>query len=209
MNQRRLAVAVIGSVLVVTMVVVIILAAMIPLPAFADLPRGRFDEVLVFVDEDNCIYVADLGPGTITELRCEPEPNWIEHLAWTSNGIEETTYRNGPTIKVLDPDTGQILETRVGDETSEPPVTDDQFDGMTVDRPEEGKIVIYDETGNTVLSLDAPERYWIQSVTSSSDGELIAFADSAGRLGVFEPGGEGPYLVAEDVRGWPPPAWAP
>lgn len=210
MNRRPLAVAVTGSVLVVGVVIVIIVAAMIPLPELTDLPEGRFDEAIVFVDEDNCIHVADLRPATTTELRCEPEQNWIEHLAWADDGIEETTFMNGPTTKLLDPDTGEILETRIGDWTSEPPVTEDQFDGMTVDRPEEAKIVIYDRTGDTLLSLDAPERYWIQSaLRSPGEGQLVAFTDSAGRLGVFEPGGGGPYLVAQDLRGWPPPAWSP
>ncbi len=83
------------------------------------------------------------------------------------------------------------------------------MDGMTTDQPETGVVVLYDTSGAELLRLEAPEQYYITSAARRPDGNLIAIADSSGRLGVFEPGGSGPFLVSDGMRAWPTPVWAP
>ncbi|MGC2241536.1 MAG: hypothetical protein WA726_11950 [Acidimicrobiia bacterium] len=210
MNRRRLITSLVASVVVIAAVVVIIILAVIPLPEFANLPEGKLTGSLTFVDEDNCVLVADLGKGTVTELRCEGENNYIEYLVWTEKGVEETTFQNRATTRVLDPVSGEVLETNTGDESYlDRSSNEDPMDGLVTDQPESGVIVLLDSSGTELLRLEAPERYYITSAAHQPDGNLIAIADSSGRLGVFEPGGSGPYLVADNVRPWPAPVWAP
>jgi hypothetical protein len=209
MSRRRLLGAIVASVVVIAAVVVIIALSVIPLPEFATLPAGELDESMSFVDEESCVQIADLSTGSVTELSCEPDQGAIDHLAWIDSGIEITTYFNQRITKVLDPETGEILETRTGDKATDPSEAERPADELFVNRPDEGVIVIYDEDDNELLRLKAPERYWIETATQSADGRLVGFTDSTGRLAVFEPGGASPYLVADEVRPWPPPVWAP
>jgi len=209
MSRRRLLGAIVASVVVIAAVVVIIALSVIPLPEFATLPAGELDGSMSFVDEENCVQIADLSAGSVTKLSCEPDQGAIDHLAWTDSGVEITTYFNQPITKVLDPATGEILETRTGDEATDPSEAERPADELFVNRPAEGVIVIYDDDDNDLLHLEAPERYWIETAIQSADGRLVGFADSTGRLAVFEPRGARPYLVADDVRSWPPPVWEP
>lgn len=209
MSRRRLLGAMVASVVVIAAVVVIIALSVIPLPDFATLPAGELDESMSFVDEENCVQIADLSAGSVTELSCEPDQAAIDHLAWTNSGIEITTYFNQPITKVLDPETGEILASRTGDEATDPSEAERPIDEVFVNRPDEGVIVIYDEDDKELLRLEAPERYWIETAIQSADGRLVGFADSTGRLAVFETSGAGPYLVADNVRSWPPPVWEP
>ncbi len=111
--NRRLITSLVASAVVIAAVVVIVLLAVIPLPEFAALPEGKFTGSLAFIDEANCVVVADLGTGTVTELRCESENSYIEYLDWTEKGVETTTFTNRATTKVLDPVSGEVLETSV------------------------------------------------------------------------------------------------
>jgi hypothetical protein len=205
MSRRLL--AAIASVAVIGVVIAIIALSLVPVPDYPAISPGRYEGSLAFVDDDNCAMVADLGAATITELRCEPEQGWIDQIAWTDEGIEITAYLNQPTTRVLDPDTGELLETRTGEDViSEPPLTGQ---GLPVDRVDERELVIYDEENRELLRLEASEQYWIEVAVPSSDGELIALADSLGRLAVFDRQTREPLLVDEDVRTWPYPVWAP
>jgi hypothetical protein len=210
MNRRRLITSLVASAVVVAAVIVIIVVALIPLPEFSELPEGRFTGSLAFIDEGNCLNVADLEKATLTELRCENDNSYIEYLGWTEKGVEATTFQNRATTKVLDPVTGEVLETKTGDESYlDPSANEDPMDGLVTDQPEPGVVVLYDSSGTELLRLEAPEQYYITSAARRPDGHLIAIADSSGRLGVFEVDGPGPYLVADNVRSWPAPVWAP
>lgn len=205
--NRRLIGAVVAATAVITAVVVIIAVSVVPFPGFTELAAGTFSGSLAFVGEDNCVHVADLGSAATTELRCESEQNRIERLEWTAQGIEATTYFNIPTTKVLDPGTGEVLETRSGEEMPEP--VDRSGGELAVGWPEDGVIAIYDEQGDELLRLDAPERYRIESPMTSPDGDLIAFVDSVNRVAVFDRNGRGPYQVTDDASSWPPITWMP
>jgi hypothetical protein len=194
---------------VIALVVVIVLLAVVPLPEFATLPEGKLTGSLVFVDEGNCVVVADLETVTTRELRCESENNYIEYLDWTEKGVEETTFQNRATTRVLDPVSGEVLETNILGDSPIGLNDRDPMDAMTTDQPETGVVVLYDSSGTELLRLEAPERYYITSAAHQPDGNLIAIADSSGRLGVFEVDGPRPYLVADNVRSWPAPVWSP
>ncbi|HEX6220235.1 MAG TPA: hypothetical protein VF115_03990 [Acidimicrobiia bacterium] len=205
--MSRTAVALAAAAGVVALVVTIIVVSLVPLPEFEPLAPNNMSGSLAFVDEDNCVHIANLGAATVTELRCEPEQAWIEEITWTEQGIEITAYLNQPTTRVLDPLTGEILGTRVGDEViSDPPLAPV---GLVVDSPDEGEIVIFDEDDRKLLILQGPERYWIESAIPNTDLGLVAITDSLGRLAVFDRNEPEPLLVSDDARSWPYPVWEP
>lgn len=209
MNRRRLIVALAASVAVVAAVVLTIALALIPLPEFADLPAGRLTGSIAFADGSNCLQVADLGTGTVTELRCETEDNSIGGLSWTSEGVAMTTYLNQPFTKVLDPSSGEVIETRFLDDNEPYQPDNDPMDGLFIDQSEHRALSLLDQDGSVLIRLAAPENYWIEAAARDPSGDLVAISDSTGRLGVFEIGGSGPFLIADNVRSWPPPVWAP
>ncbi len=206
MKRGRLVAALVASALVIGAVVLVITLSVIPLPDFDELPSATLSGSLAFVSDDNCVHLAQLETASVSELRCEPERSWIEHLAWTEDGIEATTFGNVVVTKTLDPATGEILETVVR-EAGLPPEPSPTPQWVIVDRPQPGVIVLSDSSGDELLRIEAPERYWIEP--AAVDDGAVAFVDSTERLAVFEPHGAGPFLVAENVRSWPPPVWEP
>ena len=192
------------SVFVLGGVVVVLVTALVPLPHFDSISPAQFAGRLAFVDDDNCIFLAELETADLTEIRCESERGWVDDLRWTEEGLEVTTYLNQPTTKVIDPADGTILATKIGDEVSPRSEAGD----FVIDSPQRGTVVLNDAELNELLRLTGPERYWIESV-SSNDSGLISFVDSHGRLAIFEPPGSVPVLVADSIRSWPAPAWEP
>lgn len=205
--MSRRAVAAIASAVLIGLVITIIALSLVPLPDFPELEPGRIRGSIAFVDDDNCVIVANLEEATSNELHCEPEQGWIDDLAWSDRGIEITSYLNQPTTRVLDPSTDEVVDTLVGDEViAEPPGADVT---LLVDRRSENEVVVFDEEGRELLSLPASERYWVDVAVPSSNGELVAFVDSLGRLAVFDRKAIAPALVSESVRSWPYPVWSP
>ncbi|MGA8040955.1 MAG: hypothetical protein WCA93_12685, partial [Acidimicrobiia bacterium] len=127
----------------------------------------------------------------------------------TEKGVEVTTFQNRATTKVLDPVSGEVLETNILGDSPVGLNDRDPMDAMTTDQPETGVVVLYDSSGTELLRLEAPERYSINTAARQPGGDLIAIADSSGRLGVFEIDGPGPYLVTDGINAWPAPVWAP
>lgn len=185
--MRRRIIAIVASLAVIGAAVSVIVLSWVPLPDFVPLEAGIFLTSIAYIDEDNCLQVADLGRGTVSEFWCESERGWIDGIAWTESGVEMTIYLNQPTTKVFDSDTGELIETRAGDRVG-PPAT---REGLLVDSPDRGGVVVYDEEGDELLVLNAPERYWIEAALPSPDGHLIAIADSHSRLAVFALEGPG------------------
>jgi hypothetical protein len=204
MNRRII--AILASTVVIAVVVLTIVVSLVPLPGFLPLQPGTFSTSIAFIDQDNCVQVADLTRATVRELRCEPKQGWIDHIEWTDSGIEITTYLNQPTARLLNPDTGEVIDIRTGDEVIAPPP---RTQGLVVDRPDNDRIMVYDEQGSELLVLDGPERYWVETAIPSPDGKLVVIADSQGRLAVFDRLALVPYLVTENVRSWPYPVWQP
>jgi hypothetical protein len=205
MNRRIF--AVVASVAVITAVISILLISRIPFPDFLTLQPGAFSTSIAFVARDNCVKLADLGRATVTELRCEPEQAWIDQIEWNDSGIEITAHLNQPITRVLNPNTGELIETRTGAEVIAPPPPTQEH--LVVTRPDSDRIVVYDEQGRELLVLNGPERYWIEAAIPNPDGKLIVIADSQGRLAVLDRSERVPYLVDEDVLSWPYPVWEP
>ncbi len=203
MTSRKL-VASLGSAIVIVAVVVVIALSLVPFPDFATLESGSLDGAIAFVDESNCVLVADLARATIAELHCESEQEFIDALAWSTEGIEISVYLNQPVTKVIDATTGEIIETRDGDDGAPP-----SAGGLIVDRLSDGGIVVYDEEHEKLLTMSGPDRYWIEVALPEPDSDLVAMTDSLGRLAVFDRTQGEPFLVADDVRSWLQPVWRP
>ena len=111
-----------------------------------------------------------------------------------------------PIRVTLDPDDGTELDvSRI--EGGEFPTSD--RDPSQVRRGRDGGKSIIGPDGSTVLTFEGPETYVVETVATDPGETWIAFVDSLGRLAVFEIGTDTPYLVAEDVRGFPSPVWEP
>ena len=204
-TNRRLIPVVVASLAIVAVVVTVLTIAVIPFPEFSEPLAGEVEGRLAFVDQDNCIHVADLATVTATELFCESEGSFIEQLSWTEDGLAFVIYTNATVLRHIDPETGAVLSTE----------TIDPVDGRELPRridsdlymDKDGDTAVLRDGADIVLRLEAPDRYWIEYGAKRADG-LYAFTDSQGRLAVFR-ANTTPVLVAEDVRSWGGFAWEP
>lgn len=197
-----------GAIAVIVAVVVIIVIASVPLPEFSSLAPNQFDASLAFVAETNCVRVADLADVDVRELHCVSERDWIDNVVWTEVGIEVGVEGFQSTIVVLDPATGDVIETRNRDgaDPSQWPYEDQD---LFVDVPSDGKVVIRDENNQVLVTLEGPETYGIDTLVGALNSQMVALVDSSERLAVFDRGDGQPYLVDTAVRPYPPPAWQP
>ena len=205
-SDRRAVIAIVGSALaVITAILIIVFVAIVPLPDFEEARPGLASGRIAFVSgQDDCIVVADLQLDSLSELTCEYQ--FPEGLAWTRRGIEVTVFSGQPEpiIVTLDPEDGTELDA-VEAEPGEFPA--DRRDPSFVQRGREAGKTIVGPDGSTVLIVEGPETYALQTVVTNPDETWIAFVDSLGRLAVFEIGTESVFLVADDVRSFPAPVW--
>ncbi len=197
-----------GAIAVMVAVVVIIVVASVPLPEFPPLVPGQFNASLAFVTETNCIRVADLTDAKVRELHCVSERDWIDDVFWTEAGIEVGAGGFQSTIVVLDPETGDVLETRNRDDTY-PGDWSDRDQGLFVDMSSDGKVMIRDGNNQVLVTLEGPETYGIDTLVGASNSQIVALVDSSERLAVFDRDAGQPYLVDINARSYPPPAWKP
>ncbi len=203
--NRRLVPVVIASVAVVAVVVTVLVIAVIPFPEFLQPVAGQFDGRLAFVNEDNCINVADLASTSIEEVFCETDASFVEQLSWTDEGIGFVVYTNTTILRFIDPDTGAVLSTETVDAGDARRVPEPLASDVYSDRI--GDDVVLRDGADIVLRLTAPDRYWVEHGIRRADG-LYAITDSQGRLAVFRVNTT-PVLIAEGVRGWGAVAWEP
>ncbi len=204
-TNRRLIPVVAASVAVIATVAVVLAIAVIPFPEFAPLTAGEFDGRIAFVDQDNCLHVADLDRATTREVLCESDNSFIEQLAWTEEGLGFVIYTNATIRRVIDPDTGAVLITETFDPADGREVPGRLDSDVYMDK--DGNEAVLRDGADEVLRFSAPDRYWIEFGIKRTDG-LYAFTDSQGRLAVFR-ANTSPVLVAEDVRSWGGFAWEP
>lgn len=187
-------------------VVVIIIAASVPLPEFPPLAPDQVDGSLAFVTDTNCIRVAELADAGVRELHCVSEQDWINNLVWTETGIEVGVDGFQSKVVVLDPETGDVIETRGGDFSDHRPGWDQE---LSIDVTTDGEIVIRVQNNQVLITLKGPERYGIDTVIGAPNGQAVALIDSSDRLAVFDRNVGEAYLVDTEARDHPAPAWHP
>lgn len=200
--------AVAGAIAIMVAVVVIIVVASVPLPEFPPITPGQLDASLAYVAETNCVRAVDLADAEVRELHCVSERDWIDNVVWTEAGIEVGVEGFQSTIVVLDPETGDVIETRNRDGAypGDWPLRDQD---LFIDIPSDGTIVIRDENNQVLITLKGPEMYGIDTLVGASDRQMVALVDSSQRLAVFDRDVGQPYLIDTDARPYPPPAWKP
>lgn len=187
-------------------VVAIIAAASVPLPKLPPLAPNQVDGSLAFATDGNCIRVADLSDASVRELHCVPERDWISSLYWSEEGVEVTVEGNRSTVTVLDPVTGEVLDTRSNEFFEDHSIWEQD---LYIDRNSDGEIIIVGSDNHIYLTLTGPERYNVHTVSGDPNGPAIAFIDSSGRLAVFDRTIGQAYLVDDHASEYPPPAWRP
>ncbi len=207
MSDRRAVIAIIGSAIVlIAAILAIVFVAIIPLPDFEELRPGLVTGRVAIVTDADCVVVADLQLDMQTELSCDHQ--FPEGLAWSRNGVEVTVFGAGPDplLITLDPIDGTQLDAVTFDPGRLPP---QDRDPSLVRRGRDDGSSIIGPDGTTVLTIEGPDSYTIESVVTDPAESQIVFVDNLGRLGVFEIGTDTVYLVAEDVRSFPAPVWEP
>lgn len=204
-DQRRS----VGLVAAAAVIVVVVgLVAALGIERYPDLPLVRPGEeapgtvAFLTYDREPCVSVAE-PDGDVREVRCEDDL----HGPLESEDGNLLLYRwrhEDQLVDVVDPRTGEVIETRVvgPDEDPHAPPHGARDDGLFAGG-EDGAATLRVEEGGTVrtvLALEGPSRYAFQQAVRSPDGQHAAVVDSGGRLIVVSLVGDpAPRLWAEDV----------
>lgn len=195
-----------AGVVVVTVVLVLLFGLARPpeLSSLAEDPEPGLPAVAwVHWDRgESCLTVATADAET-REVTCGLRGEEI--LAWEADGIAVVVWGPNEQLEVIDPDTGEVVETRALEQDAwrEPRPA---FDGVNA-RQHDGVLTVRLD-GTIVWEVDAPESYWLNPGSVSPDGRYLAAFDSADRLLLLDATGEQePRVWLEDVEGWQPPVW--
>jgi hypothetical protein len=143
--------------------------------------------------------------GGVESIACEVQLDRV--VAWSSAGVVTASYAaNGLAIETRDPETGEVLTSRMDSTVDGDPGRDRMDSRFEVARVD-GTLVVGHRSGTTVWETTADARYEIGTLAVSPNGAWVAMTDSAERLLVVRSdGSELPAVWATGVRNW---AWRP
>ncbi len=205
---RSIAALVTAAALVVAVVALVLVFGVArppELPSLAEQPDPAPPASIAWTRWDEGFTCVDvLAPdGTVTEVACDLQGEEI--LAWDADGIALWVWGPRERVEVLDPATGEIVDSRParGQLLDERPM-----DALRV-RHEDGILTAQlRDTGEVLWEVDAHENYRLREGRLSPDGEWVAVFDSAGRLLVAPTDGSvGPRVWHEDEEQWQAPVW--
>ncbi|MEX0593039.1 MAG: hypothetical protein WD358_09195 [Nitriliruptoraceae bacterium] len=147
--------------------------------------------------ERMCVMTA-APDGEVTSVRCDRD--YADLIAWTDEGIIIRRWSGSGSEVVIDPVSGQVIESRAIPEDAEP-----IYPGAITSYHEDGMLIVEDlHTGDELWRISIASVYGVHGGTASPDGRWIAAGDSARRLLVFDRESDaGPRVWATDVDpGW-------
>jgi hypothetical protein len=137
-----------------------------------------------------------------------PEP-WCDHqggelIGWTDEGLLLRHWDGTESVRILDPDTGEVVGRSRGRSWREP-----------YDRPavwtehRDGELIVrLDEDDTELWRVEVADRYELRTSATSLDGAWVAMVDSSDRLLVVPADGSVPPRVwTTDVASWQWPVW--
>ena len=148
--------------------------------------------------ERTCVMAAT-PDGQVTRVRCDRD--YADLRAWTDEGIIIHRWSGSGSDVVIDPVSGQVIESRPIPEGEQPIYTGEAITSYH----EDGMLIVEDlETDDELWRIAIASVYRVHGGTASPDGRWIAAGDSAGRLLVFDrESGSGPRVWVTDVDvGW-------
>jgi hypothetical protein len=153
-------------------------------------------------DDGQCLSVA-WPDGTSTRPHCDEQSG--ELLGWVDDHtVLLASWAAESRAIEVDVRDGSVRGNRPRSEVSARTLSD----GLTVTR-ERDELLVLGEDGTELWRVDAPADYRIDWSFVAPDGRHAALVDNAGRLLVVATDGSTPPRVwAEDVTGYPEPAWS-
>ncbi|MCC7363483.1 MAG: hypothetical protein IT303_03855 [Dehalococcoidia bacterium] len=210
-SQRLWAAAILGGVLamIVLVVVVIQFGRKDPSPpSLQDNPELAITGRIAYVNQDNCIVIAEASGASREEVYCQPQ---LEALTWVDAdtlAFISFTPVERPAWVLLDLATrtttrlgGVVNYGHLSAETS----VNGEFASIN-----EGEVLVAkDGQVRTIAEFDIPEYHWPQFLTWSPDGEWILLAYygprseyGQGELWIIRRDGSVRGTIATDYRGY-------
>jgi hypothetical protein len=140
--------------------------------------------------------------GTTTGPWCDRQSG--ELIGWTDEGLLLRHWDGTETVRILDPETGEVVgraRDRAWREPYDHPVV------WTEHR--DGELTVrLDEDDTELWRVEVTDRYEIRTSATSADGAWVAMVDSADRLLLVPADGSAPPRVWNtDVASWQWPVW--
>jgi hypothetical protein len=174
------------------------------LDSLADVPDPAPSASVAYLVEQPdraCVQLAR-PDGTTTGPWCDRGGG--ELVGWTDEGLLLRHWDGSETVRILDPETGEVVGRARDRAWSEP-----------YDRPiiwsehRDGELIVrLDEDDTELWRIEVSDRYEIRASAVSPDDAWIAMVDSADRLLVVPVDGSAPPRVwTTDVASWQWPVW--
>jgi hypothetical protein len=213
-----------AAAVVIAAVIIILTVGLVPLPdlpSLADNPDPTIPGTVAYVHgtyDDACIVVIPAGGGEPRDAWCGSQAP--EVIAFTPDGLlvvsgwfESPMHPEGPTLLIIDPQTGaEVDEIRLDSRVpgSWPPDRTRRDDGAmlrTGSRDEgvaELRISVPGSTADSILRLEGPRDYEFMEAQFSPDGSWVLAVDSRGRLLIVGADGapEARLLAQSDDDPW-------
>jgi hypothetical protein len=174
------------------------------LDTLADAPEPGPDAGIAYVVErpdGGCVEIAR-PDGTVVGPWCDRRGG--ELVGWTDEGLLLRYWDGTEAVRILDPETGEVVG-RARDRAWREPY--DHHDVWTEHR--DGELIVrLDEDDTELWRVEVTDRYEIRTSATSEDGAWVAMVDSADRLLVVPADGSAPPRVwTTDVSSWQWPVW--
>jgi hypothetical protein len=205
--DRSVTLLVVAGVLVLVVVGAVLLFGIQRPPTVASLaedPAPAPSAAVAYLTQQGsqgCVRVA-LPDGTTAGPWCDRMGG--ELVGWDEQGILLRRWDGAETVRVIDPETGEVVG-RARDRAWQEP-----YDHQAVwTEHRDGELIVRLEADDTELwRVTAPEPYQITTSARSADGDWIALVDSADRLLVVPADGSAPPREwTRDVASWQWPVW--
>lgn len=209
--RRTVLPLVLAGVLVALVVGVVLVLGVGSPPALAsltDVPQPVPPAPVAWAEDDEsgdtCVTVARPGGGVVP-AGCLLGGG--ELVDWTDEGLVLRTWQGVPSIVVLDPVSGDVVEQRP-DTGVDGPGWDER---LVVSRRDGQLVVTTVGPGAAELwRVDAPDGYQLGNAARSHDGGWVTIVDNVGRLLVVPADGSAaPRVWAQDLSSWTQIVWGP
>ena len=214
LNARLYVAAVIGGLLalVVTVVLVFQFGRHDPSPpSLTDNPNSAIPGKILFVNEDQCVVVAEASGASSEEVYCFGRDKFFSQLYW----VDDDTF----AYVVPGPTSGSLVEVDIatGVETEPRPIGSQGFpeapyaeapDGASAQAEEGGKLILVEAGVRTeIADFDVPRYNWPQPMLWSPDSQwlLVQYFPPRGgdaELWIVSRDGETRGTLTKDALGW-------
>jgi hypothetical protein len=208
-SSRRSLVALLAAAGLVVVVVALVLVFGIARPpalaTLAEQPEPTLTASLAWTQWEEggvCVHVVSPS-GEARQVGCSYDAE--EVVAWTDDGIAMAVWGPRHALELIDPDTGEVVDTVDGEPEEYVGRGGDAVRSRTVD----GTLTVtLRDSGVELWRVDVPDTYDVNDGFLSPDGEWVVLVDRAGRLLLVPADGSSEPRVWHEVEeSWVRPVW--